>query len=369
MILKPPFMPRISFSFPISDEALFFAHYDVLTSRPTTGNGLSLTSYYFIEQQGTSVINNPNLKPERTTDYELGFQQKLNSASSLKFSAYYREFRDQIQVFRFSGAYPVSYISYNNIDFGTTKGLTVSYDLRRTRNLWMKISYTLQYANATGSSAGTSYGLISAGFPNLRTLSPINSDRRHTVSIVADYRYDGGKRYTGPTIKRRIKGSEEVRVIRLLENTGANVTFWGSSGKPYSSQSNVTSAVLGGVNPILEGSINGSNLPWQFRMDAKIDRTIFIARSDKAKNKNKRPLHFNVYFQILNVLNTKNIINVYRFTGTPEDDGYLIAPEYQSGINAQLDAQSFRDFYTVSVQNPYNYATPRRIRLGLVFNF
>ena len=28
------FMPRISFSFPISDQAQFFAHYDVLTQRP-----------------------------------------------------------------------------------------------------------------------------------------------------------------------------------------------------------------------------------------------------------------------------------------------------------------------------------------------
>jgi hypothetical protein len=28
-------MPRIAFSFPISDEATFFAHYDVLTQRPT----------------------------------------------------------------------------------------------------------------------------------------------------------------------------------------------------------------------------------------------------------------------------------------------------------------------------------------------
>jgi hypothetical protein len=30
-------MPRIAFSFPISDVALFFAHYDVLTQRPTGG--------------------------------------------------------------------------------------------------------------------------------------------------------------------------------------------------------------------------------------------------------------------------------------------------------------------------------------------
>ena len=29
-------MPRVAFSFPISDEALFFAHYDVLTQRPVS---------------------------------------------------------------------------------------------------------------------------------------------------------------------------------------------------------------------------------------------------------------------------------------------------------------------------------------------
>jgi hypothetical protein len=45
-------MPRIAFSFPINDEALFFAHYDVLTRRPTangsqTSARLNLNSYYF----------------------------------------------------------------------------------------------------------------------------------------------------------------------------------------------------------------------------------------------------------------------------------------------------------------------------------
>jgi hypothetical protein len=30
-------MPRVAFSFPISEEASFFAHYDILTKRPTSG--------------------------------------------------------------------------------------------------------------------------------------------------------------------------------------------------------------------------------------------------------------------------------------------------------------------------------------------
>ena len=42
------FMPRIAFSFPISDEAQFFAHYDVLTQRPPTGNRLEPVDYLFM---------------------------------------------------------------------------------------------------------------------------------------------------------------------------------------------------------------------------------------------------------------------------------------------------------------------------------
>jgi len=359
------FMPRISFSFPISDEALFFAHYDVLTSRPTSGNRLDPISYFFINQIGNTLINNPNLKPERTTDYELGFQQKLTNSSSLKFSAYYREFRDQIQAFRYTDAYPIHYLSYNNIDFGTAKGLTVAYDLRKTKNLWLKLTYTLQYANATGSSATSGLNLVSSGQPNLRNLSPISQDRNHSTSLILDYRYGRGKKYDGPTITKRIKGTETVKVIRLFENTGVNLTLNGGSGLPYSRQSNVTSAILGGGSAVLEGSINGSRLPWQFRADMRIDRDFYLKRKVAAKN----PHYLNVYLLVLNVLNTQNIMDVYRYTGNPNDDGYLTAAEYQAQIMSNVDPQSFSDLYSVRVNDPYNYSVPRRIRLGLMFNF
>jgi outer membrane receptor protein involved in Fe transport len=358
--------PRISFSFPISDEALFFAHYDVLTSRPTSANRMPLISYYFIDQVGGTVINNPNLKPERTTDYELGFQQKISNSSSLKFSAYYREFRDQIQAYRYTSAYPVSYISYNNIDFGTAKGVTLAYDMRKTKNLWLKVAYTLQFANATGSSATSGVNLITSGQPNLRTLSPIDQDRNHTISIISDYRYGRGKAYNGPSIVRRVKGTDKVKVIRILENTGANMTFQGGSGLPYSAQSNVTSALLGGSSPVLKGSLNGSRLPWQFRMDLKVDRDIYIKRKEGSK---KNPHYMNVYVQVLNVLNSMNVMNVYRYTGNPDDDGYLSAAEYQTTINGALDPQSYRDLYSTRINSPYNYSLPRRIRLGLIFSF
>ena len=46
----------------------------------------------------------------------------------------------------------------------------------------------------------------------------------------------------------------------------------------------------------------------------------------------------NIYFSVNNVLNSKNITGVYPYTGNPDDDGYLSAPEWQSDIAEPRDA-------------------------------
>lgn len=358
------YMPRVSFSFPISDVALFFAHYDVLTKRPTSGIRFDPTDYLFLENVN-NVIANPNLKPEKTIDYELGFQQKLTNSSSLKFSAYYRELRNLVQIYKFIDAYPRSYTSYNNIDFGTVKGMTISYDLRRTSNVWVKASYTLQFADGTGSNATSGFNLVSSGQPNLRTTMPLDYDRRHAITCVVDYRYSEGKLYNGPVWTRKIKGTDKVKSIPVLQNTGVDFTFSGGSGIPYSRSSKI--GYLGG-GTILQGSINGSRLPWQFKIDARVDKDI-IVKLGKKDSKNRKEAYLNIYMQILNVLNTKNVMAVYAATGNADDDGYLAAAEFQAGINAQLDPDAFRDMYSLYVNSPYNYSLPRRIRLGVAFSF
>jgi len=356
-------MPRISFSFPISDEALFFAHYDVLTQRPTYALRMSPLDYYLIPFTGSPDINNPNLKPEKTIDYELGFQQRLTASSSLTLSAYYREIRDQIQAFRYTAAYPKTYYSYNNIDFSTVKGMTVTFDLRRTSNARVRASYTLQFANGTGSNPEFAKGLIQTGQPNLRTLFPLSFDRRHALNIMLDYRFAEGKEYNGPVIRRKVtdaSGAQVTKSIQVLKNTGVNFTIFGGSGTPYTRSSKIVPI---GQSGIIEGSINGSRLPWQFRIDGRIDKDINIQWSEK------RASYLNIYLQVLNILDAKNIMSVYSATGNPDDDGYLAAAEYQNLINTQLDPQSFRDLYSIRVNSPGNYSSPRQIRLGVVLNF
>ncbi len=356
-------MPRVSFSFPISDEALFFAHYDVLTQRPTYALRMSPLDYYFLPLTGSPDISNPNLKPEKTIDYELGFQQRLSPSSSMTISAYYREIRDQIQAFRYTAAFPKTYYSYNNIDFSTVKGVTLTYDMRRTTNTRVRASYTLQFANGTGSDPEFAKGLIQTGQPNLRTLFPMSFDRRHAVNVMLDYRFGEGKEYNGPVIRRSrtdATGQEVVKSTRLLQNTGVNFTVFGGSGTPYTRSSKIVAI---GQSGIIDGSINGSRLPWQFRIDGRVDKDININWSEN------RSSFLNLYVQVLNIFDSKNIMGVYGATGNPDDDGYLAAAEYQQFINTQLDSQAYRDLYSIRVNSPGNYSSPRQIRFGLILNF
>jgi hypothetical protein len=64
-----------------------------------------------------------------------------------------------------------------------------------------------------------------------------------------------------------------------------------------------------------------------------------------------------------------NVTAVYPATGSASDDGYLSAPEWQNAISQQVNPQSYSELYTINMNNPYRYSSPRTIRLGVKFNF
>lgn len=360
-------MPRIAFAFPISDMANFFAHYDILSQRPP-GIGYNLfvpLDYMFIQNRIGSLLENPNLLPQQTTDYELGFTQVLNEAktSALTLSAFYRENKNDVQAYRYVEAYPVSYLAYTNIDFGTTKGLSISYDLRRVGNIKMRASYTLQFANGTGSGPSSGYNLASSGQPNLQIPQPLDFDQRHTFLINVDYHYASGKDYNGPVIT-----TKSGKSIQLLSNAGLNLNFTAGSGTPYTKQGNATETVGVGIatHTTLVGSVNGAYLPWQYRVDLRADKdfNLSLGKGEKAKK-----CDLLVYLQVLNLLNTENILNVYHYTGSPTDDGYLSSLEGQQYVSQQVSPQAFQDQYKIKEQQPSYFSMPRQMRLGVEFNF
>ena len=349
------FMPRVAFSFPISDEAQFFAHYDVLTQRPPSSNRIEPLDYLYMEDNVGALLQNPDLKPEKTIDYELGFAKKLTLSSALKILLFYKELRDMIQVTNVIGAYPATYMMYENMDFSTVKGFSASYDLRRTGRVQMTTNYTLQFADGTGSSYNSGVDLVNTGQPNLRTTIPMAYDQRHAISASVDYRYRNGDKYTGPVLGK----------LKILENAGINIMMSAGSGTPYSRQSNITQEAADGISDrsVLMGSLNGSRLPWQFRLNAKFNKNIEI------KWTKKKSSFMNAYLQVQNLLDARNIISVYRATGNPEDDGYLTAAESQNDILSRNNPDAFMYLYSLAVNNPSHYSLPRTFRMGLSLTF
>ncbi len=350
-------MPRISFNFPISDQAMFYAYYDVLTQRPS-GNRMNPLDYLFLAYKTTSSVFNPNLKPQKTTNYEIGFKQALSSSSALTINAFYREMRDMIQYTRIPYAFPIEYFTYGNIDFGTVKGLSLAYELRRTKNVTINANYTMQFADGSGSNATSGANIVTSEQPNLRTTLPLDYDQRHNITTVLDFRYGSGRSYNGPVVNGR----------EILANMGVNLIATAGSGTPYSRQLNATREAMFGINnrAYLEGTINGSRLPWTYRLDLRLNKSFNIYWGNE-DNKNSGLM--NIYLQVQNILNTANIVNVYQFTGNPDDDGYLSTAVGVNDIQDQLSPASFADLYNVKLNNPSNFTRPRTIRLGLMFDF
>ena len=357
-------MPRLAFSFPISEDALFFAHYDVLTQRPLSNSGNTRSGpntfdnfgsplqYYNLSRiSGNPFITNPALLPQKKIDYQIGFQQRLSQNSALKLSAFYTEIKDLIQIVNVLGGYPnPGYQTNGNIDFGIVKGTTLSYDFRKRggTGFGANASYTLQFAE--GSASDFAAALLNTSTPNLRNIAPQNWDQRHALKLNLDYRTDDRK---GP----RIFGTYP------FENAGFNATTYLGSGQPYTKDG----SPWGGRSQV-EGSINGARLPWTNRTGMRVDKSFYF----KGKNSSGES-SLNVYVYVQNVFNQLNTLDVYRRTGRPDDDGYLSSQFGQSQISqgniANYSAATYIYYYQQQLLNPNYVSLPRRWRIGVSYSF
>jgi outer membrane receptor protein involved in Fe transport len=336
-------MPRLAFSFPISEDANFFAHYDVLLQRPPS-NALAtaLDYYYFEDRAGGTIFANPALRPERTVDYELGFKTRISETSALTITAYYKELRDMIQL-RVYFPVPVvnQYTTYDNQDFATVKGFSFTYDLRRTANFTVNANYTLQFADGTGSDANSSSGRGLSNRGNLRTLFPLNFDERHRVNLVLDYRVPSNS-----------------NVPAFLRDLGMNVQTSAVSGRPFTATFLPTE--FGGSGTI--GAVNGARKPFTFTVNAQVNKDFKIGKDAR----------MNVYFRVSNLLDRRNVLNVYSATGSAEDPGFLQSSFGQDRLaqlsNGTQPVESYLAAYQWRVLNPDLFTLPRRMFLGAQFS-
>ncbi|HEX8299163.1 MAG TPA: TonB-dependent receptor, partial [Rubricoccaceae bacterium] len=346
-------MPRVGVSFPVTDRALFFASYNVTSQRPTEAAFAPISDFDQLTNQDR--INNPRLRPERTTQYELGFRQRLGERAAISLSGFYRTQENKISARNLFGGLP-AYSTFLNEDFTTTQGGEVNFDLRRTNNLQLSANYTLSFAQGTGSDASSTGTAAWRGnyFPQF--INPSDFDQRHTANVTLDYRLAGGE---GPMIGG----------IRPFENFGVNLIGQFGSGQRYTRlQTNPGFNVGDSFTSDVSGTVNGSTLPATTRLDLRVDRSFNLGFSDS---------RLRAYLQVQNLLDTQNRLAVYRATGQSDEDGFAGTGAGQALLNTPGLLFNYQAFTggpvntggSQSSGSGFFYSAPRQVRLGFLFDF
>jgi len=371
--------PRLGFSFPVSERTVFYAQYGKFIQMPELNDLYFGTAdyrdqiytggNYFIPQSGNNDIGpvGAGLDPIRSTSYEIGFRQQISSVAAFDISGFYKNVQGQPTLTRITVDPNGDLEAYNiiiNGDFATTQGLELRMTLRRTNRLQAQVNYTLTNSEGTGSSEISYIAAVEqVSFPP-KTVNPLDFAQTHVGSVILDYRF--GKNDGGP----------------ILSELGANFLLSFNSGHPYTS---VAIAGLGQVSPYNAGvdymndtrvrlanePVNNSTTPWNYNVDFRLDKTIRLL-GDK--------LGATLYMRVVNLFNTKNVINVYQLTGSADDDGFISNPELSSSfVNSPLRGADYVKLYNaINIKNGQSYWDslnkqlwdhPRQIFFGIQLNY
>ena len=341
--------PRFGFSFPVTEKTIFHAQYGKFVQQSRLRDVYQGYNVIADNIKGGFAIQAPvgfGLAPERTTSYEIGFKQQFGDLFAFDITAFYKDIKDQIQsrsVYADDDANHRQYYAFVNGDFSTVKGIEFKCDLRRVNRITASFDYTYSSAMGTGSNPSTGFRQIWQSptadpyFP--QQIAPLDFNQAHRGNLNLDYRFakDDGPKFL----------EESGLNLLLTFNSGFNYTRWqgyGNARKPLE-------------------SLNASVTPWVYQLDLRLDKSFRIGA-----------FNTNVYLWVVNLLNRKNVIQVFNNSGDADDNGFLKADDGQAVIDGYMkfseeDARIYQEMYKAMTYNHNNYATPRQIKLGLRVNF
>jgi hypothetical protein len=357
--------PRLGIAFPVSEtQSLHFSYGYFFQVPPMLYlfDGLNMTPQ-FIGSRGNTIVGNPDMEAEKTISYEAGISTQLATDMAFDVTAFYKDVYNWPGL-RVVSALPGSYYAYINADWGNVKGLEFTFRKRGTP-VSATFSYTLQFAEGTGTDVYDYYRQdYYFNLPTPKKVYPLDYDQRHQLSVNLSYSVIHG---AGPSF-----GS-----FFPLEDSYISAIFQAHSGEPYSPRN---------ARGELVGELNSQRMPWWMNIDLRAKKDIKIG-----------PVQLSVVGEIFNVLNRKNIEDVFMRSGRPDDSGLLQGVDVSDFNYSDAQADLYRvggTFYdprqdlngdgTVTPQerydtfvmfaqdymhDPLNYGSPRQFRLGLELNF
>jgi outer membrane receptor protein involved in Fe transport len=179
--------PRLGVSYPISDQASLFFAYGHFYQFPGLGDMFQNADYNQLEDlQATSAIvtmGNPDIRPERTVQYQFGYKQAINENLGLDVTTFYKDIRDLLGtkiIETYNGA---QYAQLSNVDFGNVVGFTVTLTQRSRGAFSSTLDYTWQSAQGNSSDPNETATRASAGEDARPRSIPFNWDQRHTLNL------------------------------------------------------------------------------------------------------------------------------------------------------------------------------------------
>jgi len=276
---KKSLAPRLGVSYPISSDAALFFSYGHFYQLPGLGEIFREADYsILIDLQAQSstfrVMGNPDIKPERTIQYEFGYKHALNDFLGLDISAFYKDIRDLLGVEFITTFNSAEYARLTNVDFGDVIGFTIALDQRRIGLVSTMLDYTWQRAQGNSSDPRETATRAEAGEDPRPRQIPLNWDQRHTLNctvtlgkpnnfaIASIIRYGSGQPYT-PSFElgfgqgleansgrksafvlvdmraekyfrlANLDLSVFARVFNLLDSRSSNGSVFSTTGSPY----------------------------------------------------------------------------------------------------------------------------------------
>ncbi len=309
-----------------------------------------------------TVLGNPGLRPERVLDGLAAIGMRMTPDLRFRVGAEGRRTDNAItpRAYSVSGgklAYYVNEGARDLIDLFVRAeweptprfAARVSYDLSRARTQAVEPEL-LDAARYEGGMPASFLAQREGLMPVVPSLQegeaggfyPSIHDRRHRVSLA----------FTARTPADLIGESGRI----LFDGFEASALFRAASGGRFSwttiypagvlpPPEDVQPVVLTGIDP------NDGTLPWTGQLDLRIAKAVAFPKGE-----------LQVWFEVTNVTDRRNVIRVYQATGEGDDDAALgtrLIPDRLSERNG------FASEYAERIQDPANYGEPRLLRAGL----
>jgi outer membrane receptor protein involved in Fe transport len=307
--------PRIGVSYPVTSKASLFFAYGHFIQMPLLRDIFTNADYNVLanlQADGVDhgVMGNPDVKPERTTQYQFGYKHELKPWLGLDVTLFYKDIRDLIGVRILTTYNNAEYRQLSNADFGSVTGLTVALDQRAIGALSTSLDYTWQLAKGSASEPNETATRVDAGEDPRPRQVPLDWDQRHTLNLTATLSQPDNYAVSG--------------VLRV------------ASGQPYT-----PSLDPGGFSGGLEH--NSGRKPPGVLMDIRAEKQL-----------GGRSTRWTSFARVFNLFDTR-FFNGFVFNNTG-------SPYYTSTLSSNLTPNDARQ-----LSDPTRYYGPRRIELGITF--